>query len=378
VEYQYRPAGGPVVHQSTSQTIQILSRNQAVSSSLPLNDQLNYYDAKNNLPFFLAAMTTKDDRVMGELAGRISRLAGGLNCSRNEDALRYMETLYYFMSAYIAYQTPPADFFDGKFAQHVKYGRDVLRNKAGTCIDLAILYTSACEAVGLEPVLFTIPGHVFPAVRLPESRTLVGVETTMIRYSTFNAAVGLGRKEIGTALRGPHYQVNVLALHNAGVRSLPLLPADLTLKDLEIPADDEQVKMAILKAIRAIPTPKGKAKPKARPDRPAKATFSPVGTWTFSGRIASGHYLQWKLTLDKKGGYASALVVRQMTSRGMVVVAKREETGTYKVGEASMVFHSVRGDEVVVEYRGEKDYLLLVVPDPQLGKLTVKFVRVPV
>src|ERR671936_406412 len=100
-------------------------------------------------------------------AGGVRRRAGG-GATSNEDeaAHKFLDALYTYMGKHIDYQTPPGELFDGKFAQHVKYGRDVLRNRAGTCIDLAILYGSVCEAVGLRPVLFIIPGHCFPGIYL--------------------------------------------------------------------------------------------------------------------------------------------------------------------------------------------------------------------
>ena len=122
----------------------------------------------------------------------------------------------------------------------MKFGRDVLRNRAGTCVNLAIFYASVCEAVGLEPVLFWIPGHCFPAVRLPQSGELVGVEPTLVGSSRLQDGLGnlvsshpfaalIGTYEINQALAGPHCVVDITARRQAGVHSLQLeaLPADV-------------------------------------------------------------------------------------------------------------------------------------------------------
>jgi len=62
---------------------------------------------------------------------------------------------------------------------HLKYGRDVLKTKSGTCINTAIFYASVAEAAGLEAHIYLVPGHAFPVVRLPESRDVrVPVEST--------------------------------------------------------------------------------------------------------------------------------------------------------------------------------------------------------
>jgi hypothetical protein len=62
--------------------------------------------------------------------------------------------------------------------QKLKYGREVLRTRSGTCINLALLYATVAEAAGLDSGVMLIHGHAFPAVRLPQSGRLVFVEST--------------------------------------------------------------------------------------------------------------------------------------------------------------------------------------------------------
>jgi hypothetical protein len=143
-----------------------------------------------------------------------------------------MEAAFNFMGANIAYQTSPANLIDSKLMQHVKYGRDVLRNKAGTCIDLAILHGSLCEAVGLKPVLFNIPGHCFPGVYLPISKKLVTVEATFIGKASFVDAVNHAtEKNMKPILEGknPSIPANIVPLHAEGVNpiDLPVLSDDV-------------------------------------------------------------------------------------------------------------------------------------------------------
>jgi hypothetical protein len=124
--------------------------------------------------------------------------------------------------------------------QHVHFGRDVLRNRAGCCIDLSVFYASVCEAVGLEPVLILVPQHIFPAIRLPESKELVAVEVTMVNSSRpgdgldylvsgYASATVVGQHELKTFRQGPHLEVDIVAQHKAGIQSLqlPPLPANV-------------------------------------------------------------------------------------------------------------------------------------------------------
>ena len=67
--------------------------------------------------------------------------------------------------------------FDNTIVQSIKFPRDVIRDKSGTCIELAALYCSMAHSVGLKPYMVLIPGHAFSLIRLP-SGNLLPVETT--------------------------------------------------------------------------------------------------------------------------------------------------------------------------------------------------------
>ena len=58
----------------------------------------------------------------------------------------------------IAYTMPPASFEE---AQRIRMPDTVLEGKQGTCLDLAVLYCSCLEAVGLNPMIVIIQGHAF-------------------------------------------------------------------------------------------------------------------------------------------------------------------------------------------------------------------------
>lgn len=58
----------------------------------------------------------------------------------------------------IAYQNPPAG---GLYTQRIRMPEEVLKDKKGTCLDLAILYCACLEEVGFNPILVIIDGHAF-------------------------------------------------------------------------------------------------------------------------------------------------------------------------------------------------------------------------
>ena len=56
----------------------------------------------------------------------------------------------------IAYTMPPASYEE---AQRIRMPDAVLDSKSGTCLDLAVLYCSCLEAIGLNPMIILMNGH---------------------------------------------------------------------------------------------------------------------------------------------------------------------------------------------------------------------------
>jgi hypothetical protein len=130
----------------------------------------------------------------------------------------------------IAYETTPADVVDGLAHQHLKYGRDVLRTKSGTCVNTSIFYASVAEAAGLEAYIYVIPGHAFAAVRLPKSGQMLYVETTGCGGGTWESSLDFvrackvaGRTFEGSARDGLILEVDIKQLRRQGVTP-PELP----------------------------------------------------------------------------------------------------------------------------------------------------------
>jgi hypothetical protein len=179
VKYQYRRPGGKLVEDSHSERIKILGINDGVYSDLPFSKENTWYENFKDAPLVLASFTTATDPVMHDVLGILTKQIGGANASATDlGARRFLEALYNLFRANITYEGAKGDQIDGVLHQHLKYGRDVLRTKSGTCVNLAILYASVAETAGLKASIILIPGHAFPAVRLPQSGQLIFVETT--------------------------------------------------------------------------------------------------------------------------------------------------------------------------------------------------------
>ncbi|HEX5270228.1 MAG TPA: hypothetical protein VFW33_07075 [Gemmataceae bacterium] len=346
VQYQYKKPGGQPVEESDTREMTLLSRNQVFYSSLKPEDCVDFADISELMPAVLASFVTHEDPVIQQAAGRIANWVGGANATgSDEEAIKYARAVYQFMAANIAYQTPPTGESEKVFQQHVKYGRDVLKNKAGTCIDLAILYGSLCQAVGLDPVLYAVPGHCFPAVKLPKSGRVLPVESTLIGHGGFEDAVKCATENQFKPIdegRRPFTKVDVGAVQKLGA-----LPMDLPNLG-EDPLDKWGIKVPAAQPADARP---GADAPRAAgPKAPEAAEPNFVGTWGCRF-VVNGVQVAQVVRFTAEGRYEGAS--KLVGPRGTSVI---EDSGTYSVDRKQLVLKSsVTGVTLVRPYRVNGD-----------------------
>ena len=240
VKYDYRDEEGNTYSEVSGQRIEILGINQMEFCNLTIEERTGTWaEYFSNSPL-LAAWVTHLDPSVKALAGMVSRLTGGVpTMFDRESTIKFCQALYDLEVANgLAYQTPSGFLVEYSPGQDVKYPRDVLRDKSGTCVDLAILYASVCQAVGLETVLVTIPGHCFPVIILPGGGLLpvectaisgVAVGQPQVRSLSFDKAVEFASKEFSELKMGLYYLVNVKEMQQRGLVSpeLPRLESDV-------------------------------------------------------------------------------------------------------------------------------------------------------
>jgi hypothetical protein len=179
VEYSYVRPGGEKVSDNYSERTRLLGMNEGVYSDTEVDKDSSWYEMFKDAPLVLATFTSANDPVILDVLGQLGRATGGKGTSLDDrEAVTFLRALYDLMRANIKYETTPGDQIDGLLHQHLKFGRDVLRTKSGTCVNTAIFYASVAEAAGLDAFIFVIKGHAFAGARLPKSGQLIFVETT--------------------------------------------------------------------------------------------------------------------------------------------------------------------------------------------------------
>jgi hypothetical protein len=91
--------------------------------------------------------------------------------------------------------------------QRIRLPSEVLDQSSGNCIELALLYAAAVEALNMQPVIVIVPGHAYVAVRTDNVNDYYYfIETTMIGGASFDQAVERGGQEFDEAQ--PHLADN--------------------------------------------------------------------------------------------------------------------------------------------------------------------------
>jgi len=235
VKYSYKDRSGKTYSDTLTKRIQMMGVNQFEFSNVPEEERTGaWIDYFSNSPLVAAFVTHLDD-VVKSFAGLVSQYSGGVAAAANDrDAVTFCRALY-DLAVYngISYQTPSGFLVEyASLGQDVKYPRDVLRDKAGTCLDLAILFASVCQTVRLKTFIVIIPGHAFPVVVLP-SGDILPIEATGLggaavgRSASFDQVVETAMQELSKLEFGKFFIVDVSEMQRKGVLSpeLPQLPS---------------------------------------------------------------------------------------------------------------------------------------------------------
>lgn len=146
---------------------------------------------------FVSVLVTPDDRdneiqnLLTEAAEYTqSRSIYGYQGGTIETALDQVFAVYFAMQVRnIVYTNVPGSFFDG--AQYVKLPGQSLRTGSANCIDATLVFASALEAMGMEPLLVFMSGHALVGVRLMpgDDDSILLIETTLVGTADFATAV---------------------------------------------------------------------------------------------------------------------------------------------------------------------------------------------
>ncbi|MGI8889745.1 MAG: hypothetical protein ACR2G0_03045 [Chthoniobacterales bacterium] len=162
--------------------------NEIEYTDLPATELLTWYDMFATSPF-ATAMVTPNDPVVKEFVAEVTKRTGGTTAGiagGPQEVARVMKALYDYMCdtgmRYTSDSGVPETIGNVQTTvQTVRLPRDVIISNQGLCIELAILWASAMEHLGLPSSLVFIPGHALTVVRYGQGPTdVIPIECTAI------------------------------------------------------------------------------------------------------------------------------------------------------------------------------------------------------
>jgi hypothetical protein len=204
--------------------------NEIEYTDVKRDDLVTWFDLFTNSDL-LAAMVTPNDPVVEEFAAAITEKTGGAVAGAGgvKEAIEVMRGTYDYMlqtgMRYAGSQGFPEQIGDTTTTvQTVRMPRDVIITNNGLCVELAILWSSILEHLGIRSYLFLVPGHAFVLVQ--SEGNIIPIECTAITPKSvggnapisFDQAVQFATKEIQQAQsRGLLKVIDVQTLQSNGI-----------------------------------------------------------------------------------------------------------------------------------------------------------------
>ncbi|HVZ96726.1 MAG TPA: hypothetical protein VG847_07615 [Chitinophagaceae bacterium] len=152
-----------------------------------MNDSEKVYgnDLFTNMPLY-ACMVTSEDPIIKYYAQQVQQkvlqgeqaagvgTGGGITDAKIKEIIRVMEGVYdatrLTKMVYSETSGGVSTFGDATATtEHIRLPREVVTGNTGLCIELALLHASVLEAAGNHAVIFLIPGHAFPGVKVGDN-----------------------------------------------------------------------------------------------------------------------------------------------------------------------------------------------------------------
>lgn len=149
-------------------------RNDLVYSSMPSQEIVSYPDMFENLALVSCFITPEDPIIKyytQNIQQKILKGEAAAVMNKDEEAVRFLLGVYEAtLRAGMVYSGTsgiPHDLGDvNSIIQHVRLPREVVTGKTGLCIELSTLYASVLSCAGLSPLIFFIPGHAYPGIKV--------------------------------------------------------------------------------------------------------------------------------------------------------------------------------------------------------------------
>ena len=110
-------------------------------------------------------------------------------------------------------------------SERVRTPRESIMASSANCIDAAVLFASAFENLGMEPVIVLVPGHAYVGVKNAEnSNRFLYIDVALTGRFNFEAAVGSADRGLARVQPSQITKIEIADARRAGIYPIPQLP----------------------------------------------------------------------------------------------------------------------------------------------------------
>lgn len=148
-------------------------------------------DLSNLVVSWITPHTPAVDEIISNAARKIGAMG---DFSDDNSMINEIKAIYDTISEDMRYVNRPFSFGDKKniSTQRILSPKQTLTERSGNCIDLAVLFASCLEAIGIKPLIVLVPRHAFVGWKGYSSSTFL--ETTFMGTEDFDSAIEEGMK----------------------------------------------------------------------------------------------------------------------------------------------------------------------------------------
>jgi hypothetical protein len=108
-------------------------------------------------------------------------------------------------------------------SQRIRTPRESIAQNSANCIDGAVLYASAFENLGMEPIVVLVPGHAYVGVKVAEkSDRYLYIDTAMTGRVSFEQAVKIADQGLARYMPSQITRISIIQAREQGIYPMPL------------------------------------------------------------------------------------------------------------------------------------------------------------
>jgi len=108
-------------------------------------------------------------------------------------------------------------------SQRIRTPRESIAQNSANCIDGAVLYASAFENLGMEPIVVLVPGHAYVGVKVAEkSDRYLYIDTAMTGRVPFEQAVKIADQGLARYMPSQITRISIIQAREQGIYPMPL------------------------------------------------------------------------------------------------------------------------------------------------------------